>query len=815
MLTELLLFLSGLAALVYQTLWVKQLSLVVGVDVYAVTVAVSAFFAGLALGGLLCGRFVERVERPFVLYALLEAGTALFGLGCTLALPHVVSLFLFLQAAAGLSAWLFLFVLIGLPAFWMGGTLPVLMRAVDPSGAAAVGRISGRLYAANTAGSIVGTLVASFFLIRAFGIRGAALAAGCCNLAAAGIALFGVEGVRDPESTGKVEPVTAEGKGAGLALILYALAGGIALGYEVVWFKAIAQFLSAQAVAFSVMLAVYLFGLAAGSAIYSRCSGRDRDPWSTFGLLISSAGLSALFLFTVIGGWLPKVQYAIWKFLVPTAGAVIADMGRFLFGGVVMVLLPTLLLGAAFPVAMRLIVTRHTGRESGRVVAWNLAGGIVGTFLTGFLLVPALGLVHTLEVLALAAATVGGAALLYGGFLPRRALSLATVIAGIACLAFFLPGDKFARLLALQKGGKVVFYHEGAGGTVAVLKQHSSSHTFRRLYINGVSNSGDTLASLRYMRLQALLPLLIHRGEPRSALVVGLGTGITCGALLADPELDKRVCAELLPSVVRAASLFQGNEDVTRDRRVEIRIADGRHELLRNRERYDLITLEPPPPSAAGVVNLYSRDFYALCRDRLNPDGLMAQWWPLATQNDEDSRSLVRSFLDVFPYVTLWTTELHEMMLVGSMNPIRLSSETIAERFNRPTIRAALAEVGIASPSALLATYMTGRKGLEKYVGPARPVTDDHPRIEYAAPVRQGEFVRVLSRLLALRESPSLKDGSVPSDAVLSEGRLLMTFYRAGLAAYRGDRKGWTGYMQKVFHSDRRNPYYAWFVSGG
>jgi hypothetical protein len=226
------------------------------------------------------------------------------------------------------------------------------------------------------------------------------------------------------------------------------------------------------------------------------------------------------------------------------------------------------------------------------------------------------------------------------------------------------------------------------------------------------------------MRLQALLPLLVHRGEPRSALVVGLGTGITCGALLRYPDLERRVCIELLPPVVRASGTFRGNYDVTTDSRVEIRIGDGRRELRRDGSRYDLITLEPSPPSASGVVNLYSRDFYELARGRLADDGILAQWWPLPTQNDEDSRSLVRSFLDAFPHVSLWTTEIHEMLLLGSMSPLLVNHARIAARLGQEEVASALSEVGVDSEAALLATWVTDREGLERYVGGAPPVTD-------------------------------------------------------------------------------------------
>jgi len=289
------------------------------------------------------------------------------------------------------------------------------------------------------------------------------------------------------------------------------------------------------------------------------------------------------------------------------------------------------------------------------------------------------------------------------------------------------------------------------------------------------------------MRLQALLPLLIHSGEPRTALVVGFGTGITAGALLADSGLKTRVVAELLPSVVRAATFFSGNQGAATDPRIEIRIGDGRQELLRHSQRYDLITLEPPPPSAAGVVNLYSTDFYELCRTRLQPGGLMAQWWPLPTQNDEDSRSLVRSFLDVFPNATAWSTDIYEVLLVGSSSPIELDGERIAGRYSQPGVRSVLAEVGIESPEALLATWVTDRTGLERFARDALPVTDDRPLIEHASWVRRGEIRRVLPRLLALATDVPLPVGDRLRPAVEAERRELLGFYRFSLHAFAGE----------------------------
>ncbi len=747
----------------------------------------------------------------------MELGVAVLGVAATLALAGAAAPFAALEERVGVLAWALPFTLVGVPAFLMGGTLPVLLRAVAPE-AGQIGGAGGRLYAANTAGAIAGALLTVFTLIPLLGVRGAALAAAAINLAAAIGALDLDRTVRSLETASRSPEPIRLAKDARFVLVLYSLAGGIALGYEVVWSQAIVQFMSTRSFAFAVVLATYLAGLVVGAALYARSADRVRDPWGVFGILIAAAGLVALLEIAGLGRWLVVLQTQTEAAVLALTGSQLAGMcARFAVAAVCIVFVPTVLLGAAFPVALRLTVDAgHVGRDVGVVVALNTLGGVAGTILTGFVLVPALGLVRTLAALAIGAAAIGLFAVMRGPEV-RPALRLATLALGTGSIlgAILTPSDRLASLLPGARGGSLAFYDESPGGTVAVVETQSGRNGFKRLYIQGVSNSGDAMPSLRYMRLQALLPLIIHRGEPRSALVIGLGTGITAGALVPFPGLKRRVVAELLPAVVRAAPLFQGNYGAASDPRIEIRMRDGRRELLRNPARYDLITLEPPPPSAAGVVNLYSTDFYVLAGTRLRPGGLLAQWLPLPTQNDEDTRSLVASFLDVFPDATLWTTELHEMLLIGSFDPIELDVPRISARFNEPDLAAALRAVGIDSPAALLATWVTDRAGLERYADGVRPVTDDQPRIEYAAWVRSREFERVLPQLLALRTAPPLRGADdMLSSAVAAERDRLLMFYDAGLHTYRGNRELWAQDMRRVMTEDGRNPYYGWFVGG-
>jgi MFS family permease len=365
--SALLLAASGAAALIYQVLWIKQLSLIVGVDVHAVAVGVSAFFGGMAVGNAVLGRLADRVRRPLLLYGSIEAGIAVLSVAVTVALAHAAELFATAEAAVGLLAWTIPLALVAAPAVLMGGTLSVLLRSLQPL-QGTIGFTAAGLYASNTLGAVAGALLCPFALLPFLGVRGSSLVAAAANLAVAAAAMA-LDRISTPVMTDDRPRLTAAlPKRVPLALVLYSIAGGIALGYEVVWSQAIVQFMSTRSFAFSVVLATYLAGLVAGSALSARHVDRLRHPWGLFGFLVAAAGAVALLEIALLGRWLVILQtQAEAAVLALTNSPLFGMCTRFSVAAVSVVFVPTVLLGAAFPVVIRLTVdTRCVGRQTGR-----------------------------------------------------------------------------------------------------------------------------------------------------------------------------------------------------------------------------------------------------------------------------------------------------------------------------------------------------------------------------------------------------------------------------------------------------------------
>ena len=752
---------SGAAALVYEVTWTRMLTLQIGHGVAAASTVVSAFMGGLAIGSAAGGRLARRLSPQGALraYVGLEIAVAVLALllpfGLALLQPLLVTMY-----ADGNSGWMFpLFrlctslLLLSLPAAAMGATFPVASRWFVPDAAGAAGA-AGRLYAVNTIGAGAGAVLAGFVLLPAMGLRRAIWAGIALNLMAAVFAALMSKRAADltPAPAGTTSgrakragtATTPGGSGlfwiAGVAL---GLSGFASLALQVVWTRVLALIVGPTTYAFSVIVAVFICGLAAGSTLAARFAPQSRQPVvGLIGCLLLSA-VSAI-----------AAAASVDRALLAMAEIVARDLE---FGDVLIrqVLLVAALLapmavafGAAFPFAVSVgtKVDRTVVSDLGLIYALNTAGAIGGALLAGFVLIPRLGLHDTIRGVTVVVA-VGAFFLLAGARAFGRvrlvgfAASMLVVLSALALPSWdeaLLSSGVYKYSYASRLGGpdlktsltagRLLYYREGAAATVAVREAVGS----RSLSIDGkvdASNAGDMLTQ----RLLAHLPLLLHP-EPRQVAIIGLGSGVTLGSALTHP-IARADTLEISPEVVEASGAFEHeNHRALADPRTRLVIADGRSHLMLSRLQYDVIISEPSNPWMAGIASLFTHEFFQSVRDRLAPGGIFCQWAHTYDMRDDDLRSIVATFLSVFPDGTLWLVGGEDVLLVGSTDALHARLADIASNWGRPGVDHDLLDIGVREPFALLSLFVAEGRDLARYAVGAPLQTDDLGRLEFSGP---------------------------------------------------------------------------------
>jgi len=763
-----LFFLSGTSGLVFEVVWLRYLTLVVGHTTFAASVVVSGFLGGLALGSYVFGRWAGRVSRPLRAYAGLELATGLSALVFTWLLRDASRLAALLGAPGGgpLPVRVLLAVaLVAPPAFVMGGTLPLLTRFVARE-LPEVGRRFGLLYGVNTLGAATGAALAGIWVIGAYGVWRAAAAAAAVNLLVAAVSFAVSHSVERalPEAeageatatedaktdatdaTDATEPPPLDRAGR-LFVVAFAVAGFTSIGYEVLWFRVIGMFVHSTSYAFSMSLVAFLLGLVLGSLLYStRLAGRYRDVdiFATAQLLLAFLGLLSMVLLGHSGALGEGLRA-----LLPGEGTHIA---RMLLHAAIVMLVPSTVIGVVFPCVVQLTTThlRAAGRTVGLLYSVNTLGGIAGSFVVGFVAIPLVG--TQWSFVAMAAANAAVAALLVrsdpGAETRVRARTYVAALALAPLSLLAVPPGWLVGQWLRGTPGTPLDVKEGRDGVVAVLS-HSYEEdcrgkpdcpaecaakpwSFRQLKFGSVSYATTSVLGRRYMTTLANLPMLSHPA-PKDALLVCFGTGTTAGTFAGYAELGSLTIVDVSPEVFAAAPYFESeNHGVLRDPRTKVVLDDGRHFLAAHPEaRFDVISFEPPPPISAGTVSLYTRELYALMAARLRPGGLVTQWIPMQEQSDTQNRMLVRSMLETFADVSLWMPSMNEAVLLASSEPVALDLARWRARWEEPRVRETLARSGFSGPAALLGTFVADRAALERYAAGHAAVTDDLPVVEY------------------------------------------------------------------------------------
>lgn len=758
-------FSSGFSGLVFEIIWVRMAALGLGVTIWAVAVVVASFMAGLALGSAALGRVADRTSRCVQLYALLEVGIAASGLAATLALGHLPTWMTSLPTEAAtvpdrtLQVAL-VFVILIVPCTMMGGTLPTMTRAL--STVMTPGHVLGLLYGANTLGAVAAAFFTDWSLIPALGLTMTTRVAATLNIFAAGGALLLARALRlslartaaareaeprpeDAAVASPPPPPAVSWRALKNPLYgAYAISGLSSMGLQITWTRLMMAYARPSVYIYSVVLSVYLAGIALGSLLAARWAARTPSPRSWLVVALSGmtlASLASMFWITPVDAALSSpLLEPLLRSLAQAAGAedhtVHLSMLNNGIRAIALFGIPTLLMGFAFPLAGRLAMESRPGigRPLGELYAANTLGGIVGTLAAGFWILPLLGVQRTLVLLA----TLGAvSAVVIASASGTSRLARACVgLALVACLALsFLPSDTLRNRIYLPIWARnwgvdptdVRYFADDSYGTVAVIDAPGGP----QLLVNSTMMMGVRPEGQRYAQLMGHLPALLHE-NPRQALVICYGTGMTVGALSLHPEFDSVTCVELSPSVLEAAPNFhQWNNSMPPSPKVHYVLADGRNYLLRTHRRFDVITFEPPPPTQAGVVALYSSDYYRLCRDHLTPQGLVCQWVPLSLLDEPDLKMVIRAFLEVFPDAMLFEGSTHDYFLIGSPSPIRVRWDHLARSLKDPRLAANLATIGMDDPTSLVATYVRGPRFLRDYTASTPLVTDDQPLLEY------------------------------------------------------------------------------------
>lgn len=668
----LLFFLSGFAGLVYEVVFAKQLAITFGSTAVASTTVLATYMGGMALGAWLGGRLAPRRTDPLRAYALCELGV---GLACAFSpltfaavrsayvaiasgtdpsAPHLVALQVALGGAALLP-----------PTVLMGLTLPLLTRhleARDPS----LGRAVGLLYGANTLGAAAGALLTGYVVLPALGVLKTTLAAVCANFAVAGTGIW-LQGralpvpppCKDSGPTGPDEAVPAADRHAGIAGIVVLTAGGaVTMALETVYIHLLAVVAGTSAYAFSLMLFAFLIGLGLGAAAARRLLRRPER--ATVLLAVAQAGIAA----TVLAG------VFLWD-RIPAYFGQFASYGlargfgeREFVRGLVCCLAmipPALFIGASYPAAMECVGRANPGARVaalGRAAALNTVGNIAGALAGGFLLVPALGSLTSLHLLAAVAAGLSLVAISTAG---GRRLKAAIPLAAVAILFAVQPGSfDYTRLasgtnvyFSAQGYGTVIDHAESLDGGLTTVAESSRGSRVLTLLTNG-KFQGDDSPEMGAQAGFALVPLL-HTDRRGPALNIGFGTGVTARVIHAAgfaPVDVVDLSADILAMADRYFS--RANDRVLHRPEVRTFVTDGRNFLLLGEDRYDLISIELTSIWFAGAASLYNREFYRLVKDRLEPGGVLQQWIQLHRLSTRDIASVIATLRSEFRQVWLY-----------------------------------------------------------------------------------------------------------------------------------------------------------------
>jgi spermidine synthase len=796
----LMFFLSGGAALIYQVAWVRSLTLIFGGSHLAVTIALSIFMAGLAIGGYTIGKYVDHIKKPLRLYGLLEIGIAFFALvfiGLMKLYPSI-----YIPLAQGKDnahlylTWvrvLFSVVALIVPTSLMGGTLPVLSRFVSrqPKN---LGPHLSFLYGINTLGGVLGALAGGFFFLRFYAVSTTLYFTILLNAFIGLAALFLQEKTVLASETPEREDheILSAPSSAGLPflesvkslfplkLVLWGIgiSGFCALGYEVLWSRTLTIVAGASVYSFTTMLVAFLTGIALGSMAYGilpkifRMKARGiGGAIAWFGIVQVIIGVSAL-LVTLYLRDLPmnlmRLHRSFQAFGISLFGLRMWSNFAIAFSYMV---IPSFFMGVAFPLAGRVHAEykRLVGTAVGEVLAYNTIGAILGAAISGFIMIYLFGIERSLQMLTLI--NIGFGILILFSLSNRRVLNWGIPGLTLTILLFLALNQSAFRIWDMKyfaifrsnqleafdtpekirdavENTDVLYYAEGIESIVSVIKVKGGEQSF---LTNGRVEASSHVQGQQVMFALSHLPMLLHR-KPQKALVVGLGSGMSLGAISVHPDIEEVTLVEIEPKVIGVARIFGAyNHNVLQNPKLKVIINDGRNFLMTTKSKFDLITADPIHPWFRGASYLYTSEYFKLVSEHLLPGGIACQWLPIYELSPEDVKSVVATFMQHFRHTMLWLTH-YDAEIIGSNEPILMDERALDRRIAAPAISSDLKRVMMGSAVDLLSYFVMGTKGMKDFAQGGIINTDDNLYLEFSAPFSIGKSSVMGANVMALTQ---------------------------------------------------------------
>lgn len=754
-----LFFLSGATSLVYEVLWTRRLSLTFGHTVLAVSTVLTVFMSGLALGSFLAGRWTDRERqrlrsenkvgpsRFLSLYGKIEIGIGAWAV-LTLVLFNGLE-WVYLSAArqgAG-SGLLYSIVFLGSflvllpPTAAMGATLPIFTQLLVAT-REDLGMWLSRIYGWNTVGACVGAGVGGFILLPWLGLKTAVMVSALGNLVIGVVAIRYAEKLKidvEPEAVESeiVEQESANSSGGWLLPVAFGLSGFAAMIYQLGWTRGLILSIGSSTYSFAIILTAFLASLGLGSLIYKKIMASRTASLAHLAYLQFAIGLSSL-LTTILIGELPQLMVTV----IPALNFSFLKILLFDFVLCVgLMLLPTLAMGLTFPLVTQLYTDRLSslGRRLGEVYAANTCGAIAGSFLGGFVLIPGIGAQRAL-IGAVVLNLVVGIVLAVAGKV-RRPLVAAIAVLSVGAVVMSPAWDPVelsagAGIYAKAENFlfKPAFYKDGLSATVTV--GYNGPHS-PYLKVNGKTDASLGAQDMAHQVLLGLLPVALHP-NPKNVAVVGLGSGVSTAVLAAADSVEKIHCSELEPAIVEVQNYFAPyNEHVLDNPKLEVHVTDGRTFVMGSPDRFDLIVSQPSNPWIAGIGNLYTEDFYRACQERLEPGGVMCQWFHLYSISEYDLELVLSTFFSVFPEGLIFQTGPGDILLLGSEHELTVDRERLEELWVDEDLARWLQSIGMVEPNYLLGSFVATRdQVIASGVASMTTLnTDDRPLLEFQAPL--------------------------------------------------------------------------------